>query len=53
MDERMDELMKVKLDLKMLIEYLRQNHIFLPPELDLNGAEKGLLAWLYNLIFGH
>ena len=49
----MDERMKEKPDLKKLIEYLRQNPTFVPPGLVLNGADKGLLAWLYNLIFGH
>ncbi len=49
----MDERIKEKPDLKKLIEFLLQNPTFIPPEAGSHADEKGLLAWLYNLIFGH
>ena len=52
----MDERITVKQpDYKKLIEFLLRNPTFVPPGVDLThaGEEKGLLAWLYNLIFGH
>lgn len=50
MDARNDANLDAKsVDIKKLIDFLQHNPFYIPPK----EIERGLLSWLYNLIFNH